>query len=994
MKVFLKVGVVLLGSLVAAILLSFWILNGQLSHFQVANKKAELDNKLSLISSALELQSESAIKNLLRLASDEWSFRMDRDQRSGLTAAKTFQLKQSEFVGVFEFKKNDLSDWRMSWGSVSDDFLEKTPELYWSEFSKKFPWHKVKGDTAYWVRMLGPQRDVYLALLIQASFQDSHLDGSGLEVSQATNRDSILLGLLPIRYFERLGMGVKGTDIKVMVVNQDGFALLHPEGNYIGSNIKSLASIKKAIDEEAPQGHFDFHGEDGKGYLSGFYKVLASNLNLVIEQEALSYIRPFTAAVVTKTVFYAFGIWAIFFGILVFILYRLGHDFSTLKNAVHRFVNDEPIAITGPSGGDIRGLLEGLQNQNNIQPMSSKAAPSSQEQKSELDPSVPNSNFEGMETDFKALPNLRSTYEKLSRGLSESLRSPLASIIGHVQMVQGRVDQGVERHFQVIQEEARKAREIVDSLTKFGQGGFDEAIQKVNVLETVYFAKESVTKRIQESDIFWDQEVSADIDFFAQPTVIKEVLVELFSNAIDAASNSVEKVVRVSANRTNMTVSIVVENSGKLEGDLNKFLDPFYTTKDSEVHPGLGLSVVNAMIRAFRGTVTFNKSILGGLKVILELPQLDTEKASTQSVRNDIEGPIPVSILEKPECSELADFKEVEIAEYIDHEEWTVGESNSDGKNKGISRKVHENDGIIVHEAKSKLNPAQNEPQSSDESIEVTVDLSSLKSEGFEKTVPVGPKASLGLSRKASENVGPAIPVQVGSESEKNGENPLLKRRADDNVGPKMPSEIGDEPGIELTQPLHKMKRKSDREMDLTQNLVPKSKDDIFDKEGDFELTQALTNDEVATESSLDLTQTLGPEEKSVSKNSHDMTQVLSADSDLTSNLTEPILDRVSHSDEVTDKIHGQSSPVYQPLPKVGSIKNLDSNPPGLPIQRPKAQGDQEGAMEFPPTPADDLLQSRPMNEESEDSSAIDSKKQSEQNDKIPVKIRPPKIKD
>lgn len=58
--------------------------------------------------------------------------------------------------------------------------------------------------------------------------------------------------------------------------------------------------------------------------------------------------------------------------------------------------------------------------------------------------------------------------------------------------------------------------------------------------------------------------------------------------------------------------------SGFDEAHLSKMLDPFFTTRDNGT--GLGLPIVNSIVKSHHGTLTLGKSPLGGALVTMEFP--------------------------------------------------------------------------------------------------------------------------------------------------------------------------------------------------------------------------------------------------------------------------------------------------------------------------------------------------------------------------------------
>lgn len=1001
MRIYFKVGMVLLASVLVTLIVSIWTFSAQLSDFKATTKKESLDKKVALLSNSLELQSQYSIQRLLQLTTREWEKRVSQDDLAGLSEPKSYDVQSSEFLGVLHFTKPKLEKWKLLWGSVTPAFLTATSQDYWENFSDQFSWNRVRNDNVTWLRILGPKNEPFIALIVKASMQNSSVLSADIEEPSLSLVESILIGLLPITHFERLGLGSKGSELRVMVVNEEGFALLHPTTNYIGSNLKSLKVVEHALKNAAPGGKFEYESSEGLNF-SVFRKMVASNLKLVVEDIAPRSADVVSATLVTKSLIYTLAVWVAFLGLLILVMHRMGRGFSDLQEAVLRFIKGRPVALEFGVTGSVQPLVKGLEEK---QDYVTKIERQSLEARDLLEttPECKTTDIENgdsLKNSGMSMGDLRSTYEKISMGLSQSLRAPLASILGHTQMASRQSGAEASKHMSIVQEEARKAREIVDGLTQFCSLDVKESAQQVNVHTAVLKARESVAARLRNEDILWDLEVARDIFIFIQPRIFHEILVELFNNAIDSAESSVERVIRVKAAVTEVGTTFSVENSGRLEAEIEKLTHPFYTTHPSEEHPGLGLTVVQSSVRAFKGTMTFGKSVLGGLTVRLDWPAVNKGAGVTVPISNEIEGPIPSGVMVRPDEGTENQNKQDLLVE--DVEEWTVSDSNGNNNDDSSkSRKVREKDGVFIHEAKSSLDtskPGIPIPDQSEKDLpEMTVELSSMSDDELEKTVPITARQKIQLDRRAPDSVGPDSPLPQTGDTDGDLTSPLYNRRASDKVGPgtpekdPAPSLANDE--LELTQP---MRRKSDHpsagatNLDMTQSIVTVPAQGGEDEE--MELTQNLGAVEPETPSEpkgIEITQDLG----SLPEMTSNLTKPLSKDQEIPDGITEPLASR---------KVPDDSPKAANLNQAKGTV--TESQPPGLPVERPKAKGDHDNeGVAFPPTPTEDLLSDRALSEDQETNPIFPKEQpmaeerienEEDQDDEIQVKIRPPKLKD
>jgi two-component system NtrC family sensor kinase len=110
----------------------------------------------------------------------------------------------------------------------------------------------------------------------------------------------------------------------------------------------------------------------------------------------------------------------------------------------------------------------------------------------------------------------------------------------------------------------------------------------------------------------------------------KQILLNLVNNAIDAVEN-VEGPKRITVRafaRGNRAI-VEVEDTGAGFHDLNRALDPFYTTKPVGKGTGLGLSICYGIIKEHDGEIRLANLEPHGARVTVELPLGRTKELGT-----------------------------------------------------------------------------------------------------------------------------------------------------------------------------------------------------------------------------------------------------------------------------------------------------------------------------------------------------------------------------
>jgi len=112
---------------------------------------------------------------------------------------------------------------------------------------------------------------------------------------------------------------------------------------------------------------------------------------------------------------------------------------------------------------------------------------------------------------------------------------------------------------------------------------------------------------------------------------IKQVLLNLFNNSCDALQSfGGSKQIRIRAYQDGARAVIQVEDTGPGFSNLNRALDPFYTTKPVGKGTGLGLSVCYGIAKRRGGDLRIENVKPHGGRVTLEVPVIE---ARSQSIR-------------------------------------------------------------------------------------------------------------------------------------------------------------------------------------------------------------------------------------------------------------------------------------------------------------------------------------------------------------------------
>jgi two-component system, NtrC family, sensor kinase len=210
---------------------------------------------------------------------------------------------------------------------------------------------------------------------------------------------------------------------------------------------------------------------------------------------------------------------------------------------------------------------------------------------------------------------------QLVAGAAHELNNPLTGIIGYTELLSEEVKaEGPARRITKLGNEARRMKRIVDGLLHFARQS--NAAPRAASLETAL--RDAIQLReyhIRKLQISVDTEIERLLpDVGIAEDQLKQVLLNLLSNAIDAVEESTEKAIRIAAWRQNAKIVILFEDSGPGFSDINRAFDPFFTTKPVGKGTGLGLSICYGIAREAGGDIHLSNREPYGASVSIELP--------------------------------------------------------------------------------------------------------------------------------------------------------------------------------------------------------------------------------------------------------------------------------------------------------------------------------------------------------------------------------------
>lgn len=207
--------------------------------------------------------------------------------------------------------------------------------------------------------------------------------------------------------------------------------------------------------------------------------------------------------------------------------------------------------------------------------------------------------------------------------VSHEIKNPLAIIRASAERA-GKKQPSTENSF--IVEEVDRLSGIVSGYLDFARSGGEMTIQETeeqfDLAQLIRELKQNVEEKYREQTIEWISPTETDIPFHGHRRALRQVLLNLLFNAVDAclgAKKPVRVGVTVKQEHGKISISVVDEGHGLSSKEARRAFEPFYTTK--QTGSGLGLFISRKIIERMRGKLDIASTEQKGTTVTITLPK-------------------------------------------------------------------------------------------------------------------------------------------------------------------------------------------------------------------------------------------------------------------------------------------------------------------------------------------------------------------------------------
>lgn len=212
---------------------------------------------------------------------------------------------------------------------------------------------------------------------------------------------------------------------------------------------------------------------------------------------------------------------------------------------------------------------------------------------------------------------------QMSAGISHELNQPLTAIRNYSEnarrMLERKQVEAATGNLNEISELTGRMANIISQLRGFSRKSSGEHSQ-VSIAQSIDQALSMFRREIESSQIDVQARTDPELSVVTDPLLLNQVLVNLFSNAIQAMASVKTRHIEIDAHNHGQGIVISISDTGPgiPPNVIENIFDPFFTTK--EVGLGLGLSISYRIMESLGGKIEVANIATGGARFELYLP--------------------------------------------------------------------------------------------------------------------------------------------------------------------------------------------------------------------------------------------------------------------------------------------------------------------------------------------------------------------------------------
>lgn len=215
---------------------------------------------------------------------------------------------------------------------------------------------------------------------------------------------------------------------------------------------------------------------------------------------------------------------------------------------------------------------------------------------------------------------------ELAASVAHEVRNPMTSTRGFLQLMSqdGNLNSSQKRYIDISIEELDRAQSIIQdylSLAKPNKQGMD----RVNVSKELKHVVQLMSTYTTFNNTNIRQDIEEELYIKANKDEMKQVLINLIKNGIEAIDKDGTVTVKASSSRGMVLIEIMDNGVGMTPQQVERLGTPFYSTKDKGT--GIGLTISFQIIELLQGKIEVTSEVGKGSIFTIKLPRETSENS-------------------------------------------------------------------------------------------------------------------------------------------------------------------------------------------------------------------------------------------------------------------------------------------------------------------------------------------------------------------------------
>lgn len=227
---------------------------------------------------------------------------------------------------------------------------------------------------------------------------------------------------------------------------------------------------------------------------------------------------------------------------------------------------------------------------------------------------------------------------EMAGGIAHEINNPLTIIQGKARQLSKVLDQGaielpkLKEGLERIESTAMRIAKIINGLRFFSRNSDKDAPEIVPVSKIVEDTLALCKERFTDGGVQLRVSVPTDVAVECRAVQISQVILNLLCNSYDAVECLPEKWVELAAISENgvFTLTVTDSGSGISKKEVDRIMEPFFSTKGVGKGTGLGLSIAKGIMEEHHGSLEYDASS-PHTRFVLRLPLFQPKAVASAS---------------------------------------------------------------------------------------------------------------------------------------------------------------------------------------------------------------------------------------------------------------------------------------------------------------------------------------------------------------------------